>query len=517
MIILKNLTYTSIYTVLFSSLIGFSFQASADTSFKQLNANEQKKVFEQINKSTSSVLTNHSLNSSAFNQSQLKASEKSVKNTNINPNSKAYALPCEAVQPESLLLQNLQQKLKREPKQQTAIINQFWHDVQQHGTPYVEKIDAENSRIIFLWNGPEHNVRLIGGPSNDHEWLTRLAGTNIWFKEAIVKNEFMGSYSFAVNVPLVDDYLTHYCPHLNPDLKESRPQRRAVLQVQKLDPYNPERFIQASQKSSKSLRNENIVALAQAPKFIDPRQYPNRVKPELKTYSLESKVLNNSRTVQIYQSKKLNNNQDYITAIFFDGQQYAELLDVPKAFDILVEQGKLPPIQAVFLSPPNDQERPKELTPNIEFSEFFAKEFLPWLDQHLPNKRNKEKTVLLGSSLGGLSSAYLALENPTEISHIVPMSGSFWWQAQKTDLPNGMSKIIREKQKQPKQHWYVTANTYESSRNNNELSILETSPIVVKDLKDKGHQVEYKNYIGGHSYAIWQVVLQDALLTLFKP
>ncbi len=71
---------------------------------------------------------------------------------------------------------------------------------------------------------------------------------------------------------------------------------------------------------------------------------------------------------------KLRLNQDYITAIFFDGQHYNELLNVPKALDILVEQGNLPPIQAYFVSPPNEQIRPKELTPNKEFSAFFNQE-----------------------------------------------------------------------------------------------------------------------------------------------
>lgn len=431
---------------------------------------------------------------------------------------KQYAAPCEAVQPKSDILKELQAMLKISPKDSQRLITDFWQMIQKSGTPYVEKIDQNNSRIIFLWRGAEYNVRLIGGPSNEHEWLTRLPNTDIWFKEAIVNNQFMGSYSFAVDLPMIDDYLTHYCPHLNPQLKESRPQRRAVLQVQKLDPYNPQRFIADSNQSK--LRNENIVSLDQAPKYINPNDFKDAENPVVKTYTLDSKILKNQRKIQIYQSKnnskKSVKNQDYITAIFFDGEQYANLLHVPKALDILVNQGKLPPIQAIFVSPPNEQERPKELTPNAEFSRFFKDELLPWIDENAPNKRNKQKTVLLGSSLGGLSSAYLALENPKQISHVVPLSGSFWWQAQPSELPNGMSKIIREKDKQPAQHWYMTANSYESSRNNNELSILETTPVVANDLKAKGHDVTYKNYVGGHSYAIWQAILQDALLHFFQ-
>lgn len=434
-----------------------------------------------------------------------------------------YAPACESVQPESQLLNSIQKKLTQNPEKNQKIITKFWESVAKQGTPFVKKIDQKQSRVIYLWRGAKHNVRLIGGPSNDHEWLTRLAKTDIWFKEAVVDNEFIGSYSFGIDLPNLEGYLSHYCPHLNPDLKESREQRRAILKVQQLDPYNKNKFLkEKNQLALKNdpliqLRNENIVALAQAPQFIDPQQFQQHVNPELRSYTLSSQTLNNDRVIQIYQSKRKNLQQDYITALFFDGKQYSTLLNVAKALDILVEQGKIPPIQAVFISHPSDALRPKELTPNAEYSQFFSQELLPWLDQHLTFPRNKQKTVLLGSSLGGLSSAYLAYQFPNEISHVVPMSGSFWWKSQENDQPNGMSQIIRQSntQKHPLQHWYISANSYEYSRNNNSLSILETAPIVAQDLKDQGQDVVYKSYVGGHSYAIWQVILQDALLHFF--
>lgn len=423
-----------------------------------------------------------------------------------------YAAACEDVKAQSQILLNLQHQLGQNPKQHAQILEDFWKRVELMGTPIIENYDEKHDRIIFLWKGAQHNVRLIGGPSNDHEWLTRLPNTDIWFKESIIDHRYIGSYSFAVDLPNLEGYLSNYCPHLNPKLKESRTQRRAVIQVQRIDPFNKNTYLASNDTSG--LRNENFVALKDAPTFIDPKQYPNVKQPQLQEFVLHSTILNNSRKIQIYQSKA-KKNQSYITAIFFDGQQYNELLNVPKALDILVEQGQLPPIQAIFVSPPNDQERPKELTPNTKFSAFFSDELMPWIQKNAPAKVDSKKTVLLGSSLGGLSSAYLALENPNQISHVVPLSGSFWWQNAPTDLPNGMSKIIRDKTSQPKQNWFITANSYESSRNNNELSILETSPIVAADLKNKGHDVHYQSYIGGHSYAVWQVALQDALKHFF--
>ncbi len=422
-----------------------------------------------------------------------------------------YAQPCEDVKPQSKLLLNLQNQININYLNKEKIIVQFWKNIEKYGAPMIERIDSKHSRIIYLWKGAQQNVRLIGGPSNDHEWLTRLKDTDVWFKESIVDNRFIGSYSFTVDLPNIDGYLSHYCPHLNVTLKESRAQRRAVLQVQKLDPFNNKTFLAVDDSSQ--LRNENILALSNVPNFVDPQNYPKHKQPELVAYTVHSQILKNDRKAYIYKSKAIKN-KDYITAIFFDGEEYAKLLNVSKALDILVQQGKLPPIQAIFVAHPSSTERPKELTPNAEYSQFFREELIPWVDQQLKN-RNKQKTVILGSSLGGLSSAYLGLQNPNEISHIVPLSGSFWWQENSNDLPNGMSKIIREQIIQPPQHWYISANTYESSRNNNELSILETAPIVAQDLKSKGHDVTFKYYVGGHSYAIWQVILQDALIDFF--
>ena len=421
-----------------------------------------------------------------------------------------YAAACEAVQPESDLLKSLQQQLKQSPENRAGLIQQFWEKVQNQTTPIIEPLDQDHVRLIFLWKAAKHNVRLVGGPSNDHEWLTHLPDTEIWFKENIVNRRYIGSYSFAVDLPNLEGYLSNYCAHLNPELKEPRAQRRAVLQVLQLDPFNPKRWLK--ENTASKLRNENIIALDQAPPFIDPKRYPDHPQPELKRYQLSSQFLKNQRRVEIYQSKKTAQ-QSYITAIFFDGNEYAHLVDVPKVLDILVEQGKLPPIQAVFLHAPNSELRPKELTPNPKFSGFFNQEFLPWLDQKIV--RDKQKTVLLGSSLGGLSAAYLALENPQHISHAVPLSGSFWWSPEPHSKINGMNQLIHNLKKQPQQYFHISANRYESSRTNNDLSILETSPIVAQALKSKGHEVRYQVYEGAHSYAIWQVILQDALLHFF--
>lgn len=114
---------------------------------------------------------------------------------NFKDQSFIYVLPCEAVKPESDLLSHLSKQLEILPKNQRGqLIEQFWQSIETSQTPIVEKLNDDSSRVIYLWRGAEYNVRLVGGPSNDHEWLTRIPNTDIWFKEAIVKNDFIGMY-----------------------------------------------------------------------------------------------------------------------------------------------------------------------------------------------------------------------------------------------------------------------------------------------------------------------------------
>jgi len=101
-----------------------------------------------------------------------------------------YAAPCEAVKSKSDLLSNLSKQLQViAPSQLNRLIEQFWQKIKAQQTPIVEPINENFSRVIYLWRGAKQNVRLVGGPSNDHEWLTRIPKTDIWFKEAIVKDE----------------------------------------------------------------------------------------------------------------------------------------------------------------------------------------------------------------------------------------------------------------------------------------------------------------------------------------
>lgn len=61
------------------------------------------------------------------------------------------------------------------------------------------------------------------------------------------------------------------------------------------------------------------------------------------------------------------------------------------------------------------------------YERFLIDTVKPWVDQTYRTLTNKDNTAIMGSSLGGLVSCYIARRNPTVFSKAGCMSSSFWW------------------------------------------------------------------------------------------
>lgn len=61
------------------------------------------------------------------------------------------------------------------------------------------------------------------------------------------------------------------------------------------------------------------------------------------------------------------------------------------------------------------------------YGEFLTKELKPYIDRVFRTKKDRNHTAVIGSSLGGLISYYMAINYPEYFSKIGMMSPSFWW------------------------------------------------------------------------------------------
>ncbi|MEN0035907.1 MAG: alpha/beta hydrolase-fold protein [Cellvibrio sp.] len=371
----------------------------------------------------------------------------------------------------------------------------FWQQIIAAGTPLVEPFDDHRKVMTFLVRGAQKSVLLIGAPANDHQYLERLGQSDIWYKSFVVPNSARLTYKIAVDVP---------------DLSEAEGGRwRALMLTAKADPLNHTPW---PKNSPDFYVQESSISLPDAPPqpWSEQRQSP---VGELKAYQVESKILGNSRAINLYTSPGFSPSAPNAILLFvFDAREFISLVPTPIILDNLYAAGRLPPIAAVFVGNPDSSSRSHELPDNPEFARFMAQELYPWASRQLGVRIPAERTALAGSSFGGLAAVTVAMRHTDVFGNALALSGSFWWKGG-ADLPVVPQRVIS----QPRLplHLFVSAGLFEGSRNG-EPGIIDTSRQLRDALANKGYEFHYREYVSGHDYFAWQGALADGLLALFE-
>jgi predicted alpha/beta superfamily hydrolase len=84
-----------------------------------------------------------------------------------------------------------------------------------------------------------------------------------------------------------------------------------------------------------------------------------------------------------------------------------------------------------------EEERLNEYTPwandnkvggdGAKFARFVVRDLKPYIDKYYRTLPNRENTIIIGSSLGGLMAIYTALEYPEVFGKVGVFSPSLWW------------------------------------------------------------------------------------------
>ncbi|MEV4185939.1 alpha/beta hydrolase-fold protein [Streptosporangium canum] len=120
--------------------------------------------------------------------------------------------------------------------------------------------------------------------------------------------------------------------------------------------------------------------------------------------------------------------------LLLDGDDWLYLHPAMTAFDSAVAHGEMPAVTLVFLPA---QARDAEFGCRPELWEAIRDELLPLVaESGVPADR--DRLVVAGQSLGGLSALYAALEFPDLVSGVACQSGSFWWTPDAVDLADPM-------------------------------------------------------------------------------
>ncbi len=377
---------------------------------------------------------------------------------------------------------------------QGGTTDSFWEEVARQGAPLVEAVDAKHDRVTFLWRGAERNVRLFGGPSSDHAQLARLGDSDVWYASFVVPRSTRLSYRLAPDVPELPG--------------SGMARRRAILATAQADPYNPKAY---PQRGVDAFQTNSMVELADAPPQPWVELRAGVRQGTVQTLELRSERLQNTRKIHLYrpagwQPDAPNNH----VLVLFDAGAYLGRVPTPTILDNMIAAGVIPPTAALLIDNPTAESRSQELPPNPDFADFLAKELMPWARKQgiaAPAAR----TVIGGSSYGGLASAYAALRHPEVFGNVLSQSGSYWWSPAGEE-DQWLTRQFVAVRKLPVR-FFLGAGLFESGRGG-QPGILETNRHLRDVLLAKGYLVTHREVAGGHDYLVWRGTLSDGLVDL---
>lgn len=376
----------------------------------------------------------------------------------------------------------------------------FWQEMEREGTPLIEPWDAEHQLVSFVWRGARQSVRLFGSPSGNHEPLQRLGSSDVWWASFVMPRDARLSYGFAPDVPVVS--------------ADTMIQRRSILSTLQRDPLNRQSWGRSADLQAVQDRfdGRSVLTLAKAPPQPWSQTRASVPTGQLQRHWLGSQALGNGRDIWIYkpQGWQQADAAGHSLLVLFDAQAYLRQVPTPAIIDNLMADGLLPATAVVLVANGAGDARSRELPPNPVFADFMGKQLMPWLKAQ-GIAAGAERTVIAGSSYGGLASSYVALRYPQWFGNVLSLSGSYWW-APKGESPNWLARQYQQSPQLPIR-FYLDAGIYEGARGG-QAGIRETSQELGDVLRAKGNKVVQRVHSTGHDYVHWQGSLACGLLAL---
>lgn len=400
----------------------------------------------------------------------------------------------------------------------------FWATVQQAGIPLVEPIEGSAGayRVSFLWRGANtRSVRLFWPVrQGDQERFARRAGSDVWHYSVRLPGATRLGYQFAPDVPQLRD-------------ADRLRQRRAILATVQADPLNPRRWNPSGGDGPGRIADvhveQSVLELPDAPPEPWLAARPGVPHGTLQTLRYASNRLGNERELGLY----LPPGYDPAGAplpllLLFDHDAYISRVPTPTLLDNLIAAGRIPPLVAVLVGNPTRDSRNRELPCNAEFADMLSEELLPWLQARWRITNDPARTVVAGSSYGGLASAWLGYRHPARFGRVLSLSGSYWWSPERPpgrlagaldDTSEG-EWLTRQYASAPRSEaasavrFFISAGLLERSAPADGPGILETNRHLRDVLRARGQVLHYREFAGGHDYIHWRNELAEGLIAL---
>lgn len=188
-----------------------------------------------------------------------------------------------------------------------------------------------------------------------------------------------------------------------------------------------------------------------------------------------------------------------------DGNEYldARLGNMRTVLDNLISDKRIRPVRVVFIDarePGNltNNRRMSELSLNESYLKFLAEELIPAVEGTSEIERSSRG--ILGTSLGGLTAAYISFRRPDLFGLAGIQSPAFWYKPEIYSLGENSGK--------PSVRYYMSSGTY--------FDTAEASRRMKPILESRGHTVVYQETAEGHSWGNWRNLMDDLLMALYR-
>jgi enterochelin esterase family protein len=215
----------------------------------------------------------------------------------------------------------------------------------------------------------------------------------------------------------------------------------------------------------------------------------------LEEAQVHSEILHRDKKLWIYTPPGYRRTAQYPLLVLFDGDRNWTWM--PKILDLMIARRQIPPLLVVMTDESVPSIRTSELPCNTDFADFLAKELVPWARRGYDATASPQRTIVAGSSYGGLAAVFAGLRHPEVFGNVISLSGSFWWK------PEGTAQsewLVRQMGDSPKLllRFYQEVGLMEVG-----FGQIESNRHMHQALVAKGYPTGYAEFDGGHSFLTW--------------
>lgn len=416
----------------------------------------------------------------------------------------------------------------------------WWSEIKTLSTPLVQHL-GEKCHVTFLWRDLEGNenvssthtvyieVNCLTEHHTNPQKLSRISGTDVWYWQTLISSDWHGTYFF---IPITIDNLAPLDSLKKPAINsvkntdnESNANKenhrrwwREILAFSTTDSFNrlsPRHCLWGHNRSllylpyAKQHKAWQRWDVAETLQFLP----KHKAAQSLRTFHWTSSLLQNSRPIWLFETKNSTDelNTEKPLVLLLDGENWAEVMPIFSALQMLTEEHCLSPAIYVFIGHVSKKQRPVDLGCNPLFWQAINDELFSEINRWFEGRVSPHQRCVVGQSLGGLAAMYAGLSRPDMFNHVICQSGSFWWPT-----PSLMQQWMNDGHatKAPKSGWLTTQVLTNSIANKNvnivmqigskETRLKALNHNFYQSLVNTGHQVTLTEYCGGHDQVCWR-------------